>query len=123
MNPMRCNNYCWPYDARLVSRARELRKNMTQAEKLLWHNCLKSLPVRILRQRPIGHYILDFYCAKYKIAIEVDGENHTEKKNQFKDKIRDAYLKQLSIRVIRVKNLDVMFDLPMVCDLIKRELK
>jgi hypothetical protein len=65
-----------PYNPKLVGRAKKLRQNMTIAEKKLWRNYLGTFPYRVLRQRPIDHYIVDFYCAKLKLVIEVDGGIH-----------------------------------------------
>ena len=65
-----------PYQHHLIEKAREMRKNPTSAEKKLWQNYLRNLPIRVLRQKPIDRFIVDFYCAVYKIAIEVDGQQH-----------------------------------------------
>ena len=62
----------------LTARARELRKNMTPWEKKLWYQFLRSAPARFQRQKPIGNYIVDFYCAAQKLAIELDGGQHYE---------------------------------------------
>ena len=61
---------------RLTPRARELRKNMTPEERHLWYDFLRTYPVRFLRQKVVGEYILDFYCASVKLAVEVDGTQH-----------------------------------------------
>jgi very-short-patch-repair endonuclease len=66
-----------PYEEWLVPRSRQLRKKLTPMEKKLWHGFLRSFRYRVLRQRPIDRYIVDFYCAKLKLVIEVDGESHT----------------------------------------------
>jgi very-short-patch-repair endonuclease len=65
-----------PYNPQLVARAKELRRNSTPAEKKLWQNCFRTFPLRVLRQRPIDYFIVDFYCAALKLVIEVDGESH-----------------------------------------------
>jgi very-short-patch-repair endonuclease len=60
----------------LIARAKELRKKPTPAEKKLWQNYLRAFKFRVLRQRPINNFIVDFYCADLKLVIEVDGESH-----------------------------------------------
>jgi len=81
--------------------ARNLRTNCTLAEVLLW-NQLKQrnvLGYQFLRQRPIGNYIVDFFCHKLKLVIEIDGESHADKKE--KDKIRQKYLEKIGLIVLR----------------------
>ena len=99
-----------PYDKNLVSRARELRKNTTPAEEKLWLELLKHRELKkfkFTRQKPLGHFIADFYCAALKLAIEVDGELHAFEKGR--DGERDNMLElEFGIRVIRVKNKDVL---------------
>jgi very-short-patch-repair endonuclease len=65
-----------PYNRQLVEKAKELRKNMTPAERKLWSGYLRTFKFRILRQRPINNFIVDFFCAQLKLVIEVDGESH-----------------------------------------------
>ena len=65
-----------PYNKKLVSNARTLRKNMTPEEKHLWYDFLKQLPFNVRRQHNIENYIVDFYIAKKKLVIEVDGRQH-----------------------------------------------
>jgi len=65
-----------PYNTALVARAKELRKNMTLAEKKLWYSYLKNFKFKVLRQRPIDHFIVDFYCPSLKLVIEIDGDTH-----------------------------------------------
>lgn len=94
------------YGYGLAGRARELRRNTTPAEKKLWA-LLRELPVRFRRQRPIGPYIVDFYCAELGLVVEVDGESHYTPEGQMHDAERDAYLRRLGLRVLRFSNLDV----------------
>ncbi|OQB40166.1 MAG: hypothetical protein BWY04_01426 [candidate division CPR1 bacterium ADurb.Bin160] len=61
-----------PYNKKNIQKAKALRKNMTKAEKKLWYEYLKNLNVRVLRQRPIDEYIVDFYIASKKLVIEID---------------------------------------------------
>jgi len=92
----------------LKERRRDLRKNQTPAEKLLWKNISKDkiFGLRFLRQYSAGPYILDFYCPKIRLGIELDGEVHKE--NKLYDRDREKYLESLDIQVIRFWNDDVL---------------
>ena len=79
------------HNKNIISLARELRKNMTKEEKHLWYDFLRTYPIRFMRQKIIGRYIADFYCAKANLVIELDGSQHYEKKAKKK------MLKELSI--------------------------
>jgi very-short-patch-repair endonuclease len=95
-----------------ISQARQLRKAMTKPEVWLWGS-LKSQHENGLvfrRQHPIGPYILDFYCVKAKLAIEVDGEYHSRDEQILRDQIRDAYLADIGIAVHRVIARDLLMD-------------
>ncbi len=100
-----------PYQKKLVSRARELRKNTTETEKIFWDKIVsnkKLLGLKFTRQKPLGHFIVDFYCASLSLAVEVDGEVHDIQR----DKERDNILKQkFGIMVIRYKNEEVLKDI------------
>jgi very-short-patch-repair endonuclease len=92
------------------SLARNLRKNQTEAEQILWSK-LRSRQLsgfKFRRQHPIESYVLDFYCSETHLAIEIDGGQHTENKNIERDNDRTAYLNQKGIRVIRFWNDDVI---------------
>ena len=95
------------YNKKLIGTARHLRKSMTDEEKHLWYDCLALLPLPTKRQKNIGNYILDFYIPQAKIAIEVDGAQHSEKSHALADAKRDADLKELGITVLRFRNADV----------------
>jgi len=99
-----------PYNKNLISRVRELRKFETEAEKKFWLDILKNEKLakyKFTRQKPIGNFIVDFYCAKLKLAIEIDGEIHEFQK--IRDNERDGILKQkFSLKIIRYKNKDVL---------------
>jgi very-short-patch-repair endonuclease len=96
----------------IYKNARKLRDNMTEAEQQLW-DYLKSKPLgfKFRRQHPIGNYVLDFYCHKLRISIEVDGGYHltTEQKN--KDSERTAYVASLGIAEYRFTNEEIMVNL------------
>ena len=91
----------------LTEFSQELRINMTKEEKHLWYDFLKKLPETVNRQKVVGNYILDFYCAKAKIAIELDGSQHYDKAGKEKDAIRDSFLNEQGITVLRYKNEDI----------------
>ena len=90
----------------LTSISKTLRKQMTKEERHLWYDFLKDLPVTINRQKVIGKYVVDFYCASAKIVIELDGFQHYEEDAYQKDKERDEYLQSLGIKVLRYSNYD-----------------
>ncbi len=70
---------------------------MTSQERHIWYDFLRNYPLTINRQKVIGNYIVDFYCAKAKIVIELDGSQHYDKSGKEKDKIRDDFLNSLGI--------------------------
>ena len=102
------SDFYLPYNRNLVDRAKELRKNMTLAEKKLWYEYLRTFPLRVLKQKPIDNFIVDFYCAKLKLAIEVDGNSHFSSEAQAKDEARTNILQGYGLRVIRFTNDDVL---------------
>jgi len=107
----------------LVPYARELRKNMTREERRLWYEFLKEYPIRFTRQKIIGKYIADFYCAKAKIVIELDGSQHFENESKAKDDERAAYMEAYGINVIRIPNVEVSRNFQAVCEYIDNEVR
>lgn len=106
---------------KLTANAQKLRKNMTKEERNLWYNFLKELPITINKQKVIGNYIVDFYCAYAKIVIELDGSQHFEEQGKRYDEKRDEYLKSLGLTVLRYSNYDVNTNFYGVCtDIMKR---
>ena len=99
----------------LKNNAQRLRKEMTAEEKKLWYTFLKKLPVTINRQKVIGQYIVDFYCAKAKLVIEIDGSQHYEEKGIRSDKVRDEYLNSLGLTVLRYTNKEINRNFKNVC--------
>ena len=85
------------YNQKLTSRAQILRKNMTKEERKLWYEYLSQYPYRFRRQVTFGKYILDFYCASAKLAIELDGSQHYETQGQLYDSQRTAWLNSMGI--------------------------
>ena len=97
-------------EAELRKKARNLRKNQTPAEMLLWSK-LRSRQlcgVKFRRQHPFGQYILDFYSSEANLAVEVDGGQHADLENRNLDQLRTAFLRGKGIRVIRFWNDDVL---------------
>lgn len=95
------------YNPKLKERSRELRNNSTLAEVLLWEN-LKSRKLRgyqFARQKPIGNYIVDFFCHDLAFVIEIDGSSHEERQEQ--DDVRQDYLESLGLKVVRFLDKDV----------------
>ena len=99
----------------LLSRARQLRHNMTKEERHLWYDFLRGYAPRFSRQKLIPPYILDFYCDTARLAVELDGNQHCEDTGKAYDERRTAYLQQKGIQVLRFSNLDVMRNFEGVC--------
>ena len=103
----------------IFQNACELRKEMTPAEKMLWNRLNKSqLGVRFKAQHPIDIFIADFYCHKYKLIVEVDGEIHLSQKED--DENRTAELERFGVTVIRFTNQEVFNDVEKVVDEIRK---
>lgn len=110
-----------PYNPGLRKLARELRKNSTLGDVLLWKEISKrKLGVQFHRQVPVHEYILDFYCHELKLAIEVDGSSHDTPDQKEKDLIRDYDLEQLGIKVIRIDDSDVKRNMDSVIRFLER---
>lgn len=95
------------YNENLKQRSRDLRNNSTLSEVLLW-NQIKGRKIKgyqFMRQKPIGNYIVDFYCSKLKLVIEIDGESHIGKEE--KDRYRQMKIESLGIKFLRFSDLDV----------------
>ena len=89
---------------------------MTKEERRLWYGYLRTYPVKFLRQKIIGKYIVDFYCAKAKLIVELDGSQHYEEKGMEYDAERTAFLEQYGIRVLRIPNNEVIQNFRGVCE-------
>ena len=116
------NGYSLPYNPNLIERANELRKVMTPAEKKLWNKLFKYFPLKIRRQRVIDNFIVDFYCAKRKLVIEIDGPIHSLPEVTARDEARTKILQKYGLKVIRFTNDEVEKDFERVCRIIKEEL-
>ena len=111
------------YNKDLIKYAKELRKNMTPWEIKLWTQFLREYPVRFQRQKVIDNYIVDFYCAKARIVIELDGGGHYTEEQQKYDDERTEILKKYNLQVIRICNLEIDNNFYNVCEHIDREVK
>jgi very-short-patch-repair endonuclease len=114
-----------PYNNRLRKFASDLRKNMTDAETRLWWRLRKKQlsNCQFYRQRIICNYIVDFYCPAFKLVVEIDGGQHFEDEGIRKDKLRDSYLADLGLTVLRFSARDVMQNLEGVLESIYERLK
>jgi len=111
------------HNADLVSNAKTLRKNMTKEERHLWYDFLREYPVRFTRQKILGRYIVDFYCAEAKLVVELDGSQHFDPSMMEKDFERTAFLENYGLSVIRISNNEVFGNFRGVCDYIDRLVK
>ena len=102
----------------ILESARQLRRCMTPHERKLWYLFLQKYPVKIYKQRIIGSYIVDFYCASAKLIIEIDGSQHFEKTGLAKDIERDAYLRGLGLHILRFSNAEIDKYFDRVCEAI-----
>ncbi len=105
--------------------ARELRKSMTEAERILWSRLRnrKTDGLNFRRQHPIDEYIVDFYCHEFKLVIEVDGEIHNTPENAEKDNGRAAEIERFGIKIIRFTNDEVVHQIEDVIAEIKRQIR
>lgn len=114
-----------PYPPAQKAFARELRSHQTDAEQQLWHRLRRKQlhGLQFYRQKPIGPYIVDFYCAAARLVIELDGSQHFEPAHRSRDQQRDAYLAQQDLMVLRFDNLQVLKETEAVIQLIHRTLE
>jgi len=98
------------YNSKLKQLSQQLRENMTDAEKHLWAKIrMRQLKgYQFYRQKPVGDYIVDFFCPRAKLVIEIDGSHHLVGETIAYDRIRDDYLSSLGLRVLRFTNNDVL---------------
>ena len=103
--------------------AKALRKNMTPWERRLWYDFLRDYPVRFQRQKAIGNYIADFYCAKARLVIELDGGGHYTAEQTRKDELRTKDLEAMNLTVVRICNPDIDRNFIGVCEYIDLTVK
>ncbi|MDO4459354.1 MAG: endonuclease domain-containing protein [Clostridia bacterium] len=109
-------------DSSLRIRSQELRKNSTPEENHLWYDFLKTYKYTVRRQLPKDRFILDFYCSKAKLAIEIDGNQHFTEQGLAYDKERSAYLSEYGIKVLRFTNMEIRNNFVDVCKKIDDEI-
>ena len=107
----------------IVPFAKTLRNNMTKEEKRLWYDFLRTYPVRFTRQKVLGKYIADFYCAEAKLVIELDGSGHYTEEAKRYDEERTAFLKEYDLTVMRLLNTEIHNNFRGVCEYIDRFVK
>ena len=113
-----------PYNKNLKQYSRQLRENMTDAERKLWAKIRRKQikEYQFYRQKPVGDYIVDFYCPRAKLVVEIDGSQHLVGETIQYDRIRDDYLSSLGLRVVRFTNTDVLMNIKGVVERIKDEI-
>ena len=107
----------------LTTLSQNLRTNATKEENTLWYQYLRNYPVQFRRQCVFGPYIVDFYCAKALLVVELDGSQHYENGNMEKDAERTAFLEDYGLTVIRIPNNEVNRNFPGVCEYIDAAVK
>ena len=111
------------HDRRNEEFARQLRRNLTPWERKLWYCFLKDYPVRFQRQKCVDRYIVDFYCFRAKLVVELDGGTHYDPENVVKDQYRTEILKKYNLNVLRFSNSDIDKNFYGVCTVIDNEVK
>ncbi|MBE6756235.1 MAG: endonuclease domain-containing protein [Ruminococcaceae bacterium] len=111
------------YNKDNIKLAKTLRKSQTPWERKLWYDFLRNYPVRFQRQKAIGNYIVDFYCAKAGLVIELDGGGHYEKEQKEKDESRTKELEKINLKVLRFCNIDIDKNFYAVCEYIDKIIK
>ena len=111
------------YNKANIPLAKELRKNMTPWERKLWYEYLRTYPIRFQRQKAIGNYIVDFYCAQAQLVVELDGGGHYTPEQIKADAERTAVLERMKLRVIRICNTDIDRNFRGVCDFLDLEVQ
>ncbi len=111
------------YNKANIPLAKALRKNMTPWERKLWYEFLRNYPIRFQRQKAIGNFIADFYCAKARLVVELDGGGHYNAEQIEKDDIRKKELESMNLTVLRVCNLDIDRNFNGVCEYIDLTVK
>ena len=111
------------YNKILIPRAKDLRNNMTPQEKHIWYDFLVKYPVRFQRQKTIGNFIADFYCAKAKLIVEIDGSQHYTEEGFINDSVRMSLLNDIGLSVIRFSNHEIEKHFNSVCRMIDETVK
>ena len=106
------------YNSKMKETARTLRKNMTRQEKHLWYDFLRDYPVKWYRQRSVDRFIVDFFCFKARLVIELDGSQHYTEDGIAYDSIRTDVLERYALEVVRFSNADIDRNFYGVCETI-----
>lgn len=109
--------------SKLAQYARHMRRHMPLSEKLLWNRFLRTYPMHFSPQILVGPYIVDFYCRKVKLSIELDGSQHYEENQMLYDEIRTTYLEMEGIKEMRFPNSDIYENFEGVCEAIHQEVE
>jgi very-short-patch-repair endonuclease len=119
---MAMNKQEWLFRKSMVETARELRKNMTVAEKIMWVALRdrRFRRIKFRRQVPIDRFIVDFLCMPPKLVIEIDGDIHDTEKEY--DVERETVLREKHYRFLRIRNEEVFADLDAVLEKIRKEI-
>ena len=104
--------------ATLLTRAKQLRRDMTPEERKLWYLFLRQYPIKFYKQKIVGSYIVDFYCHSARLAVELDGSQHYSDEGQRYDAQRSAFLEKQGLLVLRFSNLEVNREFDAVCQMI-----
>ncbi len=111
------------HNADLVPTARNLRAEMTKEEKNLWYDFLSKYPIRFTRQKIITNYVADFYCAKAKLVVELDGAQHRTAEGREYDERRTESFKQYGLVVLRIPNKEINYNFDNICKYIDNIVK
>lgn len=111
------------YNSKLIKNAINLRNNLTPQERHLWYDYLSKCPIHFQRQKVIDNYIVDFYCAKAKLVIELDGSQHYIDDEKEKDDLRTNTLEKFGLHVLRISNYDLDRNFQGVCTEIDKVVK
>ncbi|MCP4604714.1 MAG: endonuclease domain-containing protein [Proteobacteria bacterium] len=113
------------YDKGLKDHSRRLRSSMTEAETALWARLRRKqlLGLQFNRQKPLGRFIVDFYCPSANLVIELDGSQHYTQEGKVSDGLRDEELRKMGLFIMRLSNLDVLNNMDGVITMIYRYLE
>ena len=104
-----------PYKQQLIPRAKELRKVATKEENHLWYDFLRNYPIRFQRQKTISGFIVDFYCHKAGLIVELDGSQHFTDQGKAYDMERSGILESYHLKVLRFSNHEINCNFYAVC--------
>ena len=116
------NGYSLPYNPDLMGRAKDMRKNMTPTEFKLWRGFLKNFRFKVYSQRPIDNFIVDFYCSKLNLVIEIDGSIHDSAEAKVSDEERTEILQNYGLKVIRFSNQEIEENFEAICRKIRDQI-